>query len=226
MHMSVCACIVCMCMYVCICKSIHTDTCNTFNTYNTCRYIQIHTHADETCAYIPHTCIIHAIHTDTYTYGWLWKSLGKSLGDCDVAVKVPEKVPETFSGTFRSPQYILRYTELYWVILISAEYISVYTTGPPHQAFYFVTVSVLWHNSVYLEYIFLAHFPCYATTAVIPSMAQLYSVILSSPGGQLSRGNSVNWAMLCVSSSCTLMTVFFRVLPRFPWKADHLDISV
>ena len=159
-----------------------------------------------------------------------WKSLGKSLGDCDVAVKVPEKVPETFSGTssFRSPQYILRYTELYWDILISAEYISVYTTGPPHQAFYFVTVSVLWHNSVYLEYIFLAQFPCYATTAVILIMVQLYSVILSSPGGQLSKGNEVNWAMLCVSSRCTphdrVFTCFSSVSLE-SWPPAHLSIT-
>ena len=109
-----------------------------------------------------------------------WKSLGKSLGDCDDTVKVPKIYWD-----------ILRYTEIYWDILISAKYISVYTTGHPHQAFYFVTVSVLWHNLVYLEYIFLAQFPCYATTAVIPIMAQIYSVILRCPGGQLSRENEV-----------------------------------
>ena len=43
-----------------------------------------------------------------------------------------------------------------------------------------------------IYHIFLAQFPCYATTAVILIMAQLYTVILSSPGGQLSKGNEVN----------------------------------
>ena len=131
----------------------------------------------------------------------------------------------TATSQWKSPIY----TEIYWVILsythLCRVYLSIYHwTSPPSLLLCdsFCAMAQLSISWVYL----LAHFPCYATTAVILSMAQLYSVILSSPGGQLSRGNSVNWAMLCVSSSCTLMTVFFRVLPRFPWKADHLDISV
>ena len=57
---------------------IHTYTYNTSNTFNTCytcRYIQIHTHADDTCAYIHHAFNMHAIYTDTYTYIHLTASL-------------------------------------------------------------------------------------------------------------------------------------------------------
>jgi hypothetical protein len=87
-----------VCMYVCVCmcmylqkhfkiyrhiQTIHTHTYNIFNTYNTCRYIQIHTiHAIQTIhTYTCNTGIymqyiqykhIHTIHSNTYnTYTYI-----------------------------------------------------------------------------------------------------------------------------------------------------------
>ncbi len=71
MHMSVCACIVCMCLYVEIrVMSVHTNTCNTY------QYVQIHTPCTihkHTCIYIQYTQYIQYIpyihiHTHTYIY--------------------------------------------------------------------------------------------------------------------------------------------------------------